>query len=190
MCHQWFTGIGKTWRKLGNVILIGLVIGTPFLSVKADEWKWQDGVIVQKIGSGFVFVFPSSQGRIMATAKQSGKIKIGKTITILYALQIEKSKNARYVALDGSKLSTTTELKPELKVEGKDDVLGFVVQDTSQDVLNIYINSSFTKTIGKIAQDKLNRIQKEKIARQGNLNVVVSSKDKVNYKIDRVEINY
>ncbi len=151
-----------------------------------DEWKWQDGVIVQKLGQQFTFVFPSNKGRITAVARPSGKIQIGKTITLLYALKVAPGANARFVSFGGPKV--TRSIKPELNVENNGSTFGFLIRDTGQDKLDIHIDPGFMKNIGEQAQDRMNEVQ-QRIANGGNLNVVVDSSDKVNFKIVRVEIS-
>lgn len=153
-------------------------------TIHADQWEWMNGVIAQKLGSQYVFVFPTSKGRIKAVATPTGKIQIGDNITILYALKVRGK--ARYIFLDSEKAQAT--LKPNLIVENKKETYGFLVRDTTQGNLKVYIDQNLID-IGQVVQEKLNSIEKEKIARQGNLNVVLGKGDKVKFKVVRVEIS-
>ena len=152
--------------------------------LRADQWQWKDGVIAQKIGSNYMFVFPTSQGRIKATTTPVGKIRIGDNITILYALKVKGK--VRFISLDASKSQAT--LKPDLMVENTGETFGFFVRDTSQGNLKIYIDPNLSG-LGQVVQEKLNAIEKEKIAQRGNLNVAVGKGDKVKFKVVRIEIS-
>jgi hypothetical protein len=66
--------------------------------------------------------------------------------------------------------------------------MGFVVRDSTNPKLNIDINSKFVQSVGGLMQNKSVAIN-EKIAREGNLNVIIGKGEKTKFKIVKVEIN-
>jgi hypothetical protein len=189
MYHRLFTGILGIWPRLSSqslsVILLLLLV-----PAYGDQWKWNDGVIVQKVGPEFMFVFPSPKGRITAIATPSGKIQIGNTITIKYSLKITQLNRARFISLDASKLPIKSQdIAPNLTIDNKNDVIfGFLVKDTGQGQLDIFIDPKFAENISQLAQNRLKLIQ-QKIGHEGNLNVIMGPGDKNNFKIIKIEVN-
>ena len=131
-----------------------------------------------------MFVFPSSQGKLLVSDNPAGKISIGDTITISYALKIARSGKVRFIGVDGSSLSPSAvaNLRIVLKVESSQKYFGFFVRDTRQPNLDISINPSF------MAKVKTKNGLREKIAQQGNLNVVLAPV-KGGYKIISVVLD-
>lgn len=138
----------------------------------------QDGVIVQKIGSSSMFIFPGSGTQ--AVQSTIGKIRVGNNIAILYWLKIIKSNKARFIAFDSSKVRG---LNARLTENGTDKIgLGFLVSDSSQKQLTIIINPGLIKDV---ATKNIN----SRIAYEGNLNVEFGRGEHTRYKIVRVTID-
>jgi hypothetical protein len=129
--------------------------------------QWQDGVMVQKKGSSYIFIFPTN--RLMTPSQNlAGEITIGNSIAVIYALKVLRSSRTRFIGLDGSTLSAEefAKLKPRLSTTNASNTFGFMVRDSIQPTMNIYIEPSFMA--GKIDTQPL----EQRIARQGNLTVV------------------
>jgi hypothetical protein len=175
----------KTWLKPLTLNLALLFLCSV---AQADKYVWQDGVVVQKIGPEYMFVFPAVYGRLppvfQSPSNPSGKIQVGSTITIAYALKLSKG-NARFIALDASKLpaKALNRLNPNLKVENNEQVaFGFLVKDTSQPNLNVHINPKFGASMSK-------EVANQRIGNEGNLNVVIGQNAKVRFYVVKVEVN-
>lgn len=145
------------------------------LSTTQAALSWQDGVLIDKVGSGYIYIFPSTQGRVKANDEPAGKIQVGDTITVMYALKVIRSGKARFIALDGSKIppSELDKLKPRLSVVQMDKQFGFLVKDKTSPKLNVYISPSFMAE--KTSREGL----KDKVARGGNLNVLIGGDGKL-----------
>ncbi len=129
--------------------------------------QWQDGVMVQKARSSYIFAFPTN--RIMTPSQNlAGEITIGHSIAVMYALKVLRSSRTRFIGLDGSVLSAEqfAKLRPRLSTTNASNTLGFMVRDSIQPTMHIYIEPSFMA--GKIDTQPL----QQRIARQGNLTVV------------------
>ena len=135
----------------------------------------QDGVIIQKIGSTYVYVFPTETGRIKGSDNPAGVITIGTNIAVAYALKIMHSGSARFIGFYGPNLQ-----EPKLKVVKAEENFGFLVKDKTQPVLDVQINPTFMAETKKQMQDK--------IARQGNLNVTLK-REKDGYKVLKVVLD-
>ncbi len=120
-------------------------------------------MIIKKVGASYIYVFPSAQGRIKSTDNPAGKIEIGKTVTVIYALKIMGK--ARFIGLDGSTIS------PKLTVAQSDKLFGFMVRDSKQSDINISINPTFMSKLERVSDVQ------EKMARQGNLSVTLAPVD-------------
>jgi len=156
------------------VILLALI-----LPLHAESWRMQDGVIISKVGNSYIFVFPSTKGRITGIAEPAGKIKVGKTIAVVYALKIIGSGRARFIGFDATQAHTDP--KPTLRVEEGYKTFGFAVKDANNPNLDIHMDPEFAKKVGA-------SLRGEKVARQGNLYVTIG-KDKDTLKIIRVDLN-
>ncbi len=120
-------------------------------------------MIIKKVGTSYIFVFPSAQGRIATIENPAGKITIGKTITVIYALKIIGK--ARFIGVDNSSIP------PELTAAQSSKLFGFMVRDSRQPNLDIRINPSFMAKLETAKQVQ------GKMARQGNLNLVLATDD-------------
>ena len=127
-------------------------------------------MIVRKIGQSWLFVFPASQGKLFVPDNPAGKISIGDTITLRYALKIEGGK-ARFVVVDASPLSkeVADNLRIVLKPEPSKTVFGFLVVDTRQSNLEFSIKPA----------------NQENVSRHGNLSVMLIAA-KGGYKIGKL----
>lgn len=121
-------------------------------------------------------MFPASQGKLFVPDNPAGKISIGETITLRYALKIEGGK-ARFIGVDASPLSKTVagNLRVVLKPEPSPALFGFLVVDMNQPNLNFHIVNP-------------SRRARENIARHGNLNVTLTPV-KNGYKISSLTID-
>ncbi len=157
----------KTWLKL----LAGLLLLNQFLhqSLKADQWRLQDGVIVQKTGNGYLYLFPATHGRLKTTANPAGVINVGDTITVMYSLKLIGAAKTRFIGMDATR---TSGIAPHLTVTKADKSFGFFVRDTNQTELEIAIEPSFMQKIKRLTESEL----KTEIASQGNLNVTLAEK--------------
>lgn len=152
---------------------------------QASPLTVDDSVIVKRIGQTYLFVFPSAMGRFAgASQNPAGKLEIGQTVTIEYALKIIKGGKARFIGVDGSQLSSAAidAMRVKLSVEPKSETFGFIVRDSKQPVLHVHINPSF------MAEKRSKAEVKEKIAREGNLNVILQ-RDKDGVKILKVYLD-
>lgn len=157
----------RTWLKL----LAGLLLlATPF-PLKADQWKTQDGVIIQKTGGGYLYIFPANVGRLKGIENPAGVINVGQTITVMYSLHLIGNAKTRFIGMDASR---TAGIAPNLTVTKAQKSFGFFVRDTNQSTLEIDIASSFMDKMRKLTEQEL----KTEIASQGNLNVTLSEKKK------------
>ncbi len=156
-----------TWRAL----LAGLLLLLNPLTLFCDQWKWQDGVIVQKTGNGYLYLFPATQGRIKGNENPAGVINVGDTITVMYSLHLIGHAKTRFIGLDASR---ATGISPNLTVAKTSKSFGFFVRDTNQSTIEIAIEPSFMEKIRKLEEKEL----KNSIANQGNLNVTLSEKKK------------
>ena len=138
-------------------------------------------VKVQKVGNSYLFLFPATQGRTVAKENPAGKIAVGKTISVAYALKVMGGKS-RFILLDGTKAG---ELMPKLSTEQVDKLFGFQVKDTKQPLLNVYIDPSFMQ---KAPPDSKALLEGERVAREGNLDVIIGKEGK-DYKIIAVRLN-
>jgi hypothetical protein len=135
----------------------------------ADQWRWQDGVIIQKTNGGYIYLFPSTQGRIKGTINPAGVINVGQTITVMYSLKLIGRAKTRFIGMDATR---TSGISPELTVAKASKAFGFFVRDTNQSTIEITIEPSFMQKIKNFEETKLHNI----IASQGNLNVTLSEK--------------
>ena len=150
----------KTWLTLLlSLLLANTLIAQPSL-------KWQDGVLIQKVGQSIIYIFPSTEGRVTAIENPAGVITIGSTITISYALKVVSIGKARFIGLDASAITAKAleAANPRLKVVKADKLFGFLLRDTKVPTLEIHIAPSFMEN--KVTQE-------EKIVRQGNLSVTI-----------------
>lgn len=151
MCQRLFFVITKTCLTL--TILSCSIFGSV---------TQQDGVIIQKTGSSYLFIFPTSKGSIRATANPAGKIMVGNTVEVMYSLKLAGS--ARFINVEGR-----AELRPKLEVKSM-PVLGFLIKDTRKPQIDITISPKFMAKVREIDPKTL----REKVATQGNLNVTIS----------------
>ena len=138
-------------------------------------------VITQKVGNSYIFIFPATQGRITATETPAGRIDIGTTITVMYGLKVSKGRS-RFILMDGTK---TEGITPKLTMQHTDKLFGFKVKDVNQPLLHIYIDPSFME---KMPPDSKDKLEGEKPAREGNLDVIIEKKGK-DYRIKEVRLN-
>ena len=140
-----------------------------------DAARVQDGVIIQKIGSTYVYVFPTENGRIKGSDNPAGVITVGNNIAVAYALKIMRFGSARFIGFYGPNLH-----EPKLRVVNAKENFGFLVKDKTQPVLDVQINPSFMAETKKKTQ--------EKIARAGNLNVTLK-REKYGFKVLKVVLD-
>jgi len=155
-------------------ILIALI-----LPLHAESWRMQGGVIINKVGNSYIFVFPSTEGRITGIAEPAGKIKVGKTITVVYSLKIIGGGRARFIGFNATQAHTDP--KPTLSIEEGYKTFGFAVKDANNPNLDIHIDPEFAKKVGA-------SLRGEKVAKQGNLYVTIG-KGKDTLKVVRVDLN-
>ena len=159
----------KQWLKLlVGLLLLSLLIPS---QSKADQWRTQDGVIIQKTGGGYLYIFPANKGRLKGEDNPAGVINVGQTITVMYSLKLIGDAKTRFIGMDATR---TAGISPNLTVTKAQESFGFFVRDTNQSTLEIDIASSFMDKIKKLTEQEL----KTKIASQGNLNVTLSEKKK------------
>ncbi len=91
-----------------------------------------------------------------------------------------RGSNARFIAMDAG---TVRRFKPDLSaIKDEKSSLGFYIKDTSQPMLNVYINPKFTHEINR-------KSVQQKIGREGNLKVSFGKSAKARITIIRVDIN-
>lgn len=157
----------RTWLKL----LAGLLPLLIPLHLKADQWKWQDGVLVQKTGNGYLYLFPSTQGRIKGNETPAGVINVGDTITVMYSLHLIDRAKTRFIGMDATR---SKGISPSLTVTKAQKSFGFFVRDTNSPTLEIDIESSFMQKLQSLKEKELKTV----IAAHGNLNVTLAEKRK------------
>ena len=159
----------KTCLKL----LAVLVLLNPLLSqnLKADQWRWQDGVIIKKTGGGYLYLFPATQGRIKSNQNPAGVINVGETITVMYSLQLIGRAKTRFIGMDATR---TSGISPNLTVAKMSKSFGFFVRDTNSSTIEIAIEPSFMQKIRKLTEKEL----RTAVASQGNLDVTLAEKKK------------
>lgn len=154
----------KTWLILLAVVLL-------HTQLKADRWTWKDGVIVQKTNGGYLYIFPSTHGRIRSVQNPAGVISVGSTITVMYSLRLIGRAKTRFIGMDTSR---TSGISPNLTVARAGKAFGFFVRDTNQSTLEIAIEPSFMQKLARQTE----KYTQESIASEGNLNVTLSEKKK------------
>jgi hypothetical protein len=137
----------------------------PLSSVVAAP-RWQDGVMIQKKGPDYIYVFPAKRVRVSVSRNPAGEISIGRSISVMYALKVMG--RSRFIGLDASFLSEEqlAKLNPRLSVTEASKDSGFIVRDSIQPMIHIHIEPSFME--GKVSTESL----RQKIAREGNLTVI------------------
>ena len=167
----------KTWLTLPGALLLLLVLNS-------DATTIQDGVLIQKVGATYLFIFPSYEGRLKASDNPAGTISIGSTVTVAYALKIIKGGRARFVGVDGSTIPPDVfdTLKVALKTQRASKLFGFMVRDTRQPKLDITISPEF------MAKVKNKRKLTETVVREGNLNLILAP-DAEGFKIVSVVLD-
>lgn len=142
----------------------------------------QDSVIVRKVGDSYIFIFPSTQGRIKADSRPAGRIDLGKTITVKYAFQVLGNGKSRFILIDAT---NGAGIVPKLTVEEVDKLFGFMLRDLNNPKVDIHIDPSFMQKLPQ--QVKFETLQKEMV-REGNLDVIIERKDNV-YRIKEARLN-
>ncbi len=128
-------------------------------------------MIVKKVDNGYLYMFPSTQGRIKGNENPAGVINVGSTITVMYSLHLIGRAKTRFIGMDATK---TTGISPNLTVAKTQKSFGFFVRDTNQSTLEIDIEPTFMQKIQKLTEQELHSA----VASQGNLNVTLSERKK------------
>lgn len=141
----------------------------------------QDNVLIKKVGDSYIFIFPSTQGRIKGNSRPAGRIDIGKTITVKYAFEVIGTGKSRFILIDATKDGGIT---PKLTVEQADKLFGFMLRDSNNKQVDIHIDPSFMQ---KVPKNTKSALQKEMV-REGNLDVVIERKGDT-YTIKEARLN-
>lgn len=156
------------------------------------QFSEQDGVLVQKTGPAYLYVFPASQGRLRVTSEPSGNIKVGTNIVVMYMLHVQQGGKSRFIQLDAAKVpeSVRKEIVPKLEaaLNQKKVDMAFIVKDSTQRNLNINIGSGLMATIRRKAQEKA-ATEQQVISRQGNLNVTFKRGKTTPYQVESINID-
>jgi hypothetical protein len=152
-------------RSTFDVVVWLMFLILPLSSALAAP-RWLDGVMIQKKGSDYIYIFPATRTRMSVQRNPAGEISIGRTISVMYSLKVMG--RSRFIGLDASFLSAKqqAELSPRLSVIEASKTFGFMVRDSIQPMMHIHIEPSFME--GRVSTEPL----QQKIAREGNLTVI------------------
>lgn len=145
-----------------------LILLFSLLDVSAQRAQWQDSVMVRKIGSNYIFIFPDT--RVTPFQNVAGEITVSRSVAVMYAIKIIRGQS-RFIGLDGSVLppEELAKLKPRLRTINASKNFGFLIRDSIQPDMHIHIEPSFMA--GKISTELL----QQRIAREGNLTVIFAA---------------
>jgi len=131
------------------------------LSVAAAAPRWQDGVMIQRKGSDYIYVFPVH----ISVRNPTGEITLSHSISVMYSLKMMGK--SRFIGLSASLLPAEHKIAPRLTITEGSKASGFMVRDSIQPMMHINIEPSFMA--GRVSTESL----QHKIAREGNLTVIL-----------------
>jgi hypothetical protein len=162
----------KIWPRLLSLLLLH--------SVYAEE-----GVIVQKVGTAYMFVFPGENAQLHSVAEPKGIVQVGDTITILYWLRIYGDQ-PRFIAMDAP-IKVRPQLFPVTKT-GNKWLGGFLIRDSNQKQLDISISPKLWKQVRSVPTRKqLSELEKT-MSKMANLSVTIGG-DATHFKITKIIID-